>query len=174
MLAYHIDRRQTLLPNSEIQLQNVEFPSLLTLTLNNEISYFGSRYIPNQDYILMSNLGDYHSHIIEMTFELFRAAYYPNEISRLSSFFFTNESSLNKWQKMFGNEPTNIFTADIPESNPFDATFLKSPIGPNSVYPNNLYENASLYWSHTMSDDPIIEYLVKPPVKINELYKGNV
>lgn len=174
MIAYHIDRTNSLTPNSKLDYigipDNPNTHKLIEL-FDNKFTNHGNFYTADIDLRISPDLQFYNNSIIELTFELFRAAYFKNEPSRLSSVFFTDKDTLPYWlQRLPSDKPICILTADIPDSEPFDESFLKQAIGQEFINPGLLYDQAYKYWSHTKSDKPHFEYLVKPPVEFTGYY----
>jgi len=118
------------------------------------ISEHGNTYIFNP---LAGNMIE-NSVLIDNVFELVRQLHFPESISRFQSLFAVSKEDIPRLAQVLGinNEP--LFEVECEHSEPHDMMFL---IGSNYAYCSYY---AHKYWSGEESSNPLIEYLLKPPV----------
>lgn len=154
MIAYHVDRRRSLVENKTIQLFNVHIndPSVqkaVDLFFQEGLSAHGKLYAfqncPNSS--------------IEQIYELIRQKDFPDKISRFQSFYaFQNLSDAIHFSK--GSFP--IYTVSFSHKNYHigDMNMLKGETFLTA------YSYARRYWSGELQENSIPEILIKPPLKI--------
>lgn len=172
MIFYHVDRLGLLQENQTILLSK-DFPHYLNsykktiLKLYPDgLSNHGLQYgtIPIQP-INQYELHLRENQIIENIFELNRQIYFPNILSRFQSFFCFK--SLKEAIDFFSNELETYPNIQIFEINTSDKNiFIGDMQWLNGTTVITAHENSIKYWSGTLSDNPKIEILVKPPIKI--------
>lgn len=160
MIFYHVDRTDTLknLKTIELIKPNVpeEFKETLLELFPNGLSYHGVHYA------LQSSEEQHISTSIEQIFELYRQMYFPDKPSRFQSFFaFTSlEDAIN-------------FTLDYPL-----AKIYKVSIDHDNYHIGdmNLVKGETIiqchkfaldYWSGRLSNEPLKEVLLVPPIRID-------
>ena len=164
MIAYHIDRANSLHSGQEISLiDNHSFMS--SRLFDGKVSNHGEHY---SALCWRENLPSF---IIEYGFELVRQKFFPNCISRYQSFFALKcIDDLIYWPE-FINPEFKIYEIEFDHNNfqEFDAGFLRG--GPNlsnnmEWSPQASFEYAFRYWSGDHCDQPQPELLIIPPVTI--------
>ena len=181
---YHLDRSKELSEGQNILLFNdyeygqdeSDIMRKIDANLKNMfpqgISEHGLRYIFNNISILhkkeMSTEGFISNTVCETIFEAIRAGKYPEKLSRFQSFFAVDEDGLKKIKIRWKGANFNVVqvTADIVFR--YDMSLLKGDSFVGCSY------FANEYWSGKSSDDPLYEYLLKPPVKIIKIVEMDV
>lgn len=169
MIAYHLDRCQTLKANSEIHLLNTHADPLnATVKLYgfDMVSHWGKQIY---DFHLnrVVSLEHLNSFQIDLTAETIRQSFFPDAPSRLKSLFAVRKlSDFKLWKKHLPISPeSHIYEVEFDSSKyiELDASFLKGGVGYNPFI-----MNAALmkYWSGQKSNSPLPELLIPLPVFI--------
>ncbi|MFG6319568.1 MAG: DUF2441 domain-containing protein [Clostridia bacterium] len=171
MIAYHIDRTATLVPNQNIDLvKNIQLDNILDI-YNNSISKHGLNYL-NQ----CSNSATW-----EICLEFIRLNYFPNYPSRFQSFFgVKNLKDAQYWYGYFADSTTikmNICKIQCSKAFEFDAnwlnftnsTFNHSTFNFNNESLAHILNNCYKYWNKEKTENPMNELIIVPPVKILEI-----
>lgn len=176
MIAYHIDRAETLSINTTLSLLKLNCDTLnssFKLYGFDEVSMFGMRV-----YKALQELSNPLSHSsidfdfmnsiqIDLQAESIRSIHYPHMPSRFKCIFGLNKlSDLLLWKQYFKiTKSTCIYEIEIPSNNCvlLDASFLK---GGTTSDPDLICVSLMKYWSGMISNNPLPELLIPLPVKI--------
>lgn len=180
MIAYHLDRCNSLKENSYLSLEPTGIPSTDSLA-----AIFGFDFVSNwgrQMYELYtsspdpSNFQSYISLQIDMQAENVRKSHFPDSPSRFKSIFAVPKlSDFSLWRDSLQiDENASIFEIEYDPQTvvQLDATFLIGSIGSD---PFHQWESLFRYWSGEMSSNPLPELLIPLPVftrkclRVNEL-----
>ncbi|HHX62151.1 MAG TPA: hypothetical protein GX707_15795 [Epulopiscium sp.] len=171
MIAYHIDRTNSLKEGDIIELQIFDDikPAFLGQILNSNypegLSRHGGLY-----YISQSNQVNMKEFILENLLEYERLLKFPDKVSRFESFFAsqTLDEALI-WKSILSHNPLDKFTIWEVEFNHENYLHLDSSWLYCDIYNfSPLYTAffANKYWSGETSENPKMELLIKPPIKI--------
>lgn len=160
MIFYHVDRTDTLKNLKTIELIKPNVPEEFKETLLELFPDGLSRH--GYHYALQSFEGQHISTSIEQIFELYRRMYFPDKPSRFQSFFaFTSlEDAIN-------------FTLDYPLAKIYEVSIDHDNYHIGDM---NLVKGETIiqchkyvldYWSGRLSDNPIKEVLLVPPIRID-------
>lgn len=174
MIAYHIDRDNSLHQGQTIQLYEIPNNSslLLEYMFNNKLSNHGLHYINES----LQNVGDNRPafYALEYELELIRRAYFPQMPSRYQVMFAIDSlDKVYEWNDLFGCN-YSIWKIEFPEENHIirDSNLLYVPVqeqdGKQIFCQHKSFCNAYKYWNGELSDNPRMEVLIKPPVKVIE------
>lgn len=176
--AYHIDRKNILIPNKIVDLDtSIKIdPDYLQSKFEDDfpegVSKHGDQYFASVG--KNGNLGNY---VYEAVYEYERKLRFPDKISRYQAFFgIETMNDLRIWLNFFtknnisAQKKMTIWEIDTLDSvvQEFDASY----IGGGDL--NALQQFSQLtarhysekYWSGEMSDSPLKELLISPKVKI--------
>ncbi|NLY20704.1 MAG: hypothetical protein GXZ08_05435 [Tissierellia bacterium] len=179
--GYHVDRANTLKLDDTISLTDYE--TILSIVKQDAMAPALKMLYPDglsnhgMQYALCGKM-DFNSHLIEQIFELLRLKYFPNKVSRFQSIFaFSNyedarvfcDSELKKADESCTTPDSkfSIYKIEWSHDN-FQEHDMKLLSGTTVI---NSYQNALSYWEGTISQNSVIEILVKPPIKIVDLMK---
>jgi|GEM_PF-2716227 len=96
----------------------------------------------------------------EWLFEGIRLSRYPAALSRLQAFFAVSESDVSRIVGQFGfTSSTACFEVVSSHVEKRDMALLTGDIA-------SAFINANKYWQGLCSEQPLYEYLMKPPVKV--------
>ena len=166
---YHIDRAGTLEEGQTIYLLDYclleqEIDPLLKEMVLHIKRMFPDGITNHGHYYIFDHLSDNDkivSTLDEIIFEVVRKSKYPDKLSRFQSFFAFNKDGLAS-PKPSGwiEDGANVYevTADRCERRDMSLTHGNSSIS-ISYYANR-------YWTNQISENPLFEYLLKPPVRI--------
>lgn len=169
MIAYHLDRSNTLKPGDEINLQifNDIEPSYLNDILDVRYPLGLSRH-GDQYYATQSRSEYPSSYLIESFFEYERQLHFPGCISRFQSFFAMKTiDEIPPWISILKPNPGySIWEVEFSHDNcsRHDSSWLK--LDSNNPSALQLAYCAKQYWSGIPSKDPVWEFLIKPPIQI--------
>lgn len=173
MIAYHIDRSETLTEGGAINLQvfNDIEPSYLNEILHAEfpegVSRHGDQYFASA----IPNGGLIGNWIVEAFFEQQRKLKHPDKLSRFQSIFATETIDECKvWSDFFmrnsiSSRPLTVWEIefDLNQCLKFDGSWLTlSPQNTFSFLRGIVF--ADRYWTQGISGNPMPELLIKPPV----------
>ncbi len=184
MYVYHIDRKNILHLGDELKLSPLQ--DYFSITDSNDqylspftsgLSTHGIKYFAENFKSILSS-DDLNSYDIELFFEFIRQLHFPNKLSRFQSIFTVQEiAQLEKWgQLKVGNYQIVKLKVEHNNYSTHDASFLnrstlvnKNNPGYFKFSPGSYLDNAFNYWNGSMSSDPKVELLIKPPVKVVEI-----
>lgn len=179
MIAYHIDRCNSLKEFSRLELKNDYSLESTFSKFNNSLSNHGIKYL-TKNFFGSPSCGSY---MWEIALEYIRALNFPNLPSRFQSIFACKTlQDTYYWKDLFqkqGFANLKIFEIDVSENNFFegDSNWFNLK-GLSQVIQTNKFENASLssylffshkYWSGEITSDPKMELSIKLPCKIGKL-----
>lgn len=175
MKAYHIDRLDLLSPGMNIDLQK-QINGLNDKYLQakiNQIYPEGLSQYGNLMYTAFN--GDSSVRAMENIIELERRLNYPDKLSRFQSIFALKHlSDVDSWLKEMNTQKNNlkIFEIDFDHSNflELDSRLLISDI--DYYCPINFHTNLQLYWSEHVTNNPLLELIIKPPIKVTKLIEA--
>lgn len=171
MVAYHIDRDNSLQEGQIITLnKNSEISFIENKMFPEGISYHGFHYLDENYQNIGGNQPSFY--ILEYELELIRKAYFPNLPSRFQSLFaIENLEEIQKWNGIF-SENCTIWEIEFDESNyvKLDSSLLIPSLKADdknvTFSPKNSFFYGYHYWNGNISNNPRMELLIKPPVKI--------
>lgn len=176
MIAYHIDRSETLSSNITLPLIKLNYDALNPAFKSysfDEVSMFGMRvYKALQE--LSSPLSQcsmnyefINSIQIDLQAEIVRDMYFPHMPSRFKCIFGVKTiSDFLLWKKYLPiNKNTCIYEVETLSDKYvlLDASFLKGGI---MADPNSIFTSLMKYWSGMISNNPLPELLIPLPAKI--------
>lgn len=181
MIAYHVDRSNSLSPNQIVILTPVISESrpdsaVITDLFPDGLSHHGFHYIDSPAQLSPPERASYY--VMEYELELVRRSFFPNLPSRFQSFFALEKlEDLRQWDGIFDRSNT-IWKIQFDESQSvrLDSNLLlptlKEPSAENnqSIFfsPGMAFFHQHKYWNGEISDSPRFELLIKPPVQILE------
>jgi hypothetical protein len=113
MIAYHIDRANSLTSGQVMQLEKMLSNDVRLLEYMNTmfpqgVSFAGKAYVSNLEF---TEDKDYYQRIKEIEFEYIRRLYFPQKPSRFQSFFAIEEQDIYAWIKTLHLEKDeNLYT----------------------------------------------------------------
>lgn len=177
MIAYHVDRNNALKEGNIIELTKDPIKDQTGLLCNflphDGLSNHGWHYLI--DYKIQNTSGNKTEYyIMEYELELIRRAYFPNLISRFESFFaIPSIDEIDKWEGIFSENDT-IWQIEFDESQSIirDSNLLIPGLDlqTHMFAPISSFVNGYHYWSGVQSNNPRMELLIKPPIKIINQY----
>ena len=164
MIAYHIDRYNSLHTGQEITLDTRD-SNISSCLFDGKVSKHGAAYLN------ACCASDFCSFMIEYEFELIRQSFFPHNISRYQSFFaFKNIEDIIYWPE-FLVSGYKIYEVEFFHDNckSYDASYLIG--GPNfnndlCWVPSITFDSAFRYWNGEVSLTPKPELLIQPPLTI--------
>ena len=175
MHFYHVDRKNTLRPNTILKPKFLEFMETgepfkndRALIYNNGLSSHGLLYLTDNE-ALTPNFC--FNTLFEVIIENVRLSYFPEKKSRFEAFFAfkTKEDA-----SIFLNSNTSLYKVETEDFFEADMAWLDSNKVQQSLYPNcklsvsMLEEFAYRYWAGEKTNSPVIEVLCYTPVKVLE------
>lgn len=177
MIAYHIDRNNTLKKGDVIELIKPTIEDQTGLLCNflphDGLSNHGWHYLI--DYKLQNTNGNKTEYyIMEYELELIRKVYFPDLVSRFESFFaISSIDEISKWRGILSENDT-IWQIEFDESQSImrDSNFLIPGLDlqTHMFEPIISFTNGYRYWSGKKTNNPRMELLIKPPIKIINQY----
>lgn len=168
MVAYHLDRENTLRESSDIVLikTNSGFDdSVISFYGFDSVSSWGFQiyqHLLSPNFANFRFLSTFH---LELQAESIRKQFYPDKPSRFKSIFAVkNLSDFKLWKDPLPvNNESHIYEIEYDSSQCalLDAYFLKGGIGCD---PFTEIQNLLKYWSGQLSDNPLPELLIPLPV----------
>ena len=165
---YHIDRTNRLevgqtielIKFNDIEWDNKSKPDFLQKIVNNMFPNGVSCH--RNQYFLSGSLFNDTSSEIELIFELVRREKYSDKLSRFESFFGVDKDTLIPMTYRLNSNLNicKVYEVEAEEYSKHDMTLLRK--GSNLVS----IALAELYWSGDSINNPLYEYLLKPPIKI--------
>lgn len=170
MKLYTIDRSKILRENTVITLYkdchyqgNEAFVKKLNSVVDSMypqgLCEHGNRYIFNSP----KSVDEYPSFIIECMFELVRQEKYASCISRFQSIFAFQYEDLGRMTSALRASSYNLFEVSFDNYEKHDMNLTLGDAFATCYY------FANEYWSGRESENPLHEYLLLPPVKVNKL-----
>jgi hypothetical protein len=161
MALIHIDRMRKLTAGTTLDLftdYRIEsFPDMTT-NYTAGISEHGHRYGFATEQSIDAGFCDLKA--LEWWFEGVRLASYPNCLSRLQAVFTVDESDVARLISSLGIAP------DVPCFEVTSARIEKRDMALLTGDIASAYLNACKYWKGQCAEQPLYEYLLRPPVKV--------
>lgn len=172
MIAYHIDRDNLLMPGQIINLnKNIANPSFLEAQMFPDgVSYHGMHYLDESLENVGCNKPSYYA--LEYELELVRKIYFPHLPSRYQSFFALKSlEDTKQWDNVF-DVPSTIWSIEFDESQcaACDSNLLYPSFARRDnqdiFFLKDSFRYYYDYWDGCQTQNPRIELLITPPVKI--------
>lgn len=174
MIAYHMNRDHTLKEGQLIELYKIDNNTnfLTNIMFQDGLSHHGLHYVDESIQNLYGNQPSFY--VLEYELELIRRAYFPQFPSRFQSFFAIDDiKKIQEWTDIFG-DISDIWKIEFDETNYIirDSNLLYVPFqdrnGCQTFCQNNAFYYGYNYWKGSISDNPRLEILVKPPIRVIE------
>ena len=175
MKLYTVDRAKTLKTGMRLELftdrkYNVDSPvevgvnKLIESWFPDGVAEHGNTYIFRLPNMLPEKMVmEYPAFICESVFELIRQLQFPDRLSRFQSVFATDEENLDEMiARIAQGTDYNVFELNCDKYEKYDMNWVKGNTFAVCSYA------ATRYWSGAVSDNPLFEYLVHPPVVVSE------
>lgn len=168
MIAYHIDRTNSLSECQTIFSATIFNESISSTLFGGFISQHGAHYLTD-----CSDKNDFCSYQIEFEYELIRRSLFPHCFSRFQSMFALKRIDDLRFWKSLKNPSYRIFEIEFDDSacQEYDASFLKGgPIWDNRFFwsPTSTLYNAINYWRGERSECPLTELLIMGSIFIKK------
>lgn len=176
MIAYHVDRLNSLSVGQTIELLNRTYEDsaysfAASMLFNSQLTSHGNAYIHDSN---SPGGADTICSIIEYETELVRQLYFPHMFSRFQSFFAVETlDDLFSWNSCLISPEYKVYQVKFDDCNyqKLDASLLPNGLidVENFIFSPSLnFQRAYNYWSQQSSDAPQYELLIKPPVFIEK------
>lgn len=181
MKAYHIDRIHSLKIGETYNLIDIkdsnEFSNSTKSSYPEGLSLHGYYYLLQRNVNFLKQESDgtpfFNSLMIDYLYEYERIIHFPEKISRFQSLFVIKDNDeVNKWLQLFEDNREEYEPHPRLLEIEFDSEFLQIHdekllnIKLDDFSIQEIQMLASKYWSGDRTDNPKLEWLIKPPFKV--------